>query len=97
MVSCSPPGYTVTWESRLARLVVTVTVTGLPGKTVPDDCDKVTEPMRLDGSETDQDTGPPCAVMVKEPPSKGESTIVVGDTVIVPVTGGDVAVGGLDD
>jgi len=82
------------WEFRLARLVVTVTVTGLPGETVPDVCDKLTEPRRLDGSETDQDTGAPCAVMVKEPPSRGESTIEAGDTVIVPVTGGDVAAGG---
>lgn len=83
--------------STLASLVVTVTVTGLPGETVPDDCDKVTEPMRLAGSETDQDTGPPCAVMMKEPPSRGESTIALGDTVIVPVTGADVVAGGLDD
>ena len=84
-------------ESRLARLVLTVTVTGLPGETVPEDCDKVNELRRVGGTEADQDTGPPCAVMMKEPPSKGESTIVVGATVIVPVTGGDVVVGGLDD
>jgi hypothetical protein len=83
--------------SRLTRLVVTVTVAGLPGETVPDDCDKVTELRSVGGTEADQDTGPPCAVMVKEPPSKGDSTIVAGDTVIVPVAGEDVAAGGLDD
>jgi hypothetical protein len=83
--------------SRLTRLVVTVTVTGLPGETVPEDCDKVTELRRVGGTEADQDTGPPCAVMVKEPPSSGESTIVAGDTVIVPVAGADVAAGGLED
>jgi hypothetical protein len=48
-----------------------------------------TSPIRLDGSEIDQDTGPPDAVMVSVVGPSKLSTIVVGDTETVPgVTAG---------
>lgn len=40
---------------------------------------------------TDQVTGPPEAVSVNEPPSSGDSTIDVGETVRVPAAGAEEA------
>ena len=81
-------------ESRLARLVVIVTVTLWPARSVPDDGDSDTFPIKLAGSAMDQETAPPCAVIVTELPSSGVSTTVAGDTLIVPGAGGGGVVGG---
>jgi hypothetical protein len=83
-------------ESRLARLVVIVTVALWPAWSVPADCDTDTFPIRLAGSAMDHETGPPCAVIVNERPSSGVSTTVAGDTLIVPGAGGGWVAGGLD-
>ena len=64
---------------------------------MPEDGDNVTEPRRLDGSVTDQDTGPPTAEIVNEPPSKGERMIVAGDTVIVAAVAVDADASAPDD
>jgi hypothetical protein len=90
-----PPGLTVMRESRLARLVVIVTVALWPACSVPADRDTDTFPIKLAGSAMDHETGPPWAVIVNELPSSGVSTTVAGDTLIVPGAGGWVA-GGLD-
>jgi hypothetical protein len=82
-------------ESRLARLVVIVTVALWPAWSVPADRDTDTFPIKLAGSAMDHETGPPCAVIVSELPSSGVSTIVAGDTLIVPGAGGGGA-GGFD-
>src|ERR1700728_3524753 len=57
-----------------------VSVTLSPASSVPDDGDTVTSPSRVAGAETDQETGPPLAVSVSDPPSSGLSSTVVGDT-----------------
>src|SRR5690348_84658 len=81
-------------EFRLARLVVIVTVALWPAWSVPADCDTDTFPIKLAGSAIDHETGPPCAVIVSELPSSGVSTIVAGDTLIVPGAGGGWGAGG---
>src|SRR6266404_73458 len=86
--TCTPPGLTVMCESRLARLVVIVTVTLWPARSFPADCDTDTFPIKLAGTAIDQETGPSCAVMVNELPSSGVSTTVAGDTLIVACAGG---------
>lgn len=67
-------------------MIVTVAVP--PALRVPDVGDTVTSPSRLAGAETDQETGPPLAVSVSDPPSNGLSRTVVGDTARVPAAGG---------
>ena len=83
-------------ESRLARLVVIVTVALCPAWSVPADCDTDTFPIKLAGSAMDHETGPPCAVIVNELPSSGVSTTVAGDTLIVPGAAAGRVAGGLD-
>jgi hypothetical protein len=65
-------------------------VTLPPAFRVPDDGDTVREPSRVDGSEIDQDTGPPLSVSVSEPPSSGLSTTVAGETDSVATSDGPV-------
>jgi hypothetical protein len=60
-------------------------VTLCPAVSVPEPWDTLTLPIRLDGSEIDQVTGPPVAVIVIELPSRGVSSSRLGDTLIVPV------------
>jgi hypothetical protein len=68
---------------------VIVTVAVPPALRVPDAGDTVSSPSRLAGAETDQETGPPLAVSVSDPPSNGLSRTVVGDTARVPAEGDD--------
>ena len=72
-------------------MIVTVAVP--PALRVPDAGDTVSSPSRLAGAETDQETGPPLAVSVSDPPSNGLSRTVVGDTARVPAEGDDPLVG----
>jgi hypothetical protein len=103
------PGLTVITESTLATVVLIFTVTLCPAASVPEVRDRRTVPIRLDGSEIDQVTGPPVAVIVIELlPSRGVSSSAVGVTLTVPVAassdggvdgaelaaGGDVGVAG---
>lgn len=83
-----PPGWTVRVVSRLARLEVPIVMVVLaPAARCPDERETVTEPRRLARSEIDQSTGPPSAVSVIFPPSKGVSSTVVAVTDILPVVG----------
>ena len=96
---CCLLGDAVSCESRLTRLVVIVTRMLWPAAIVPDDGETVSWPIRLDGSEIDQLTGPPLALSVIVPPSSGVSTIVVGEMPSVPCAGGEgeAEEGGVDE
>jgi hypothetical protein len=86
-----PPGFRVRFESTEAiPSTVMVTVACWPACNVPELGEASTLPIRLDGSEIDQDTGPFWAVMVSVLPDRALSSTVVGDADSVPaVTAGD--------
>src|SRR5215469_467420 len=98
IATCSLPGFTVSCDSMLVRVVEMAMAALWPACSVPDACDTLIAPIRLGGMEMDQVTGPPFAVIVNEAPSSGASTTVLGDTVSVPAAGGwDVAATGVAD
>jgi hypothetical protein len=84
-VTVWPPGLMVSVESTEARpFTVTETFAVWPAWSVPLAGETFTLPSRLDGSEIDQDTGPPEAEMVNVAGPSKLSTIVDGDTETVP-------------
>ena len=91
-----PPDCTVSsvsCQTRSATVIATVTLS--PALSVPDIGVTFTLPASQSGSEIDHATGPsPPAVSVSDPPCRGSSTTVVGDTDSAPalaVAGGVVA------
>src|ERR1700678_2678489 len=72
-------------------LTVIATFADCPACNVPDAGEKFRLPIRLDGSETDHESGPPEAVIVRMVAPSALSTTVAGETAIVPgVTAGAV-------
>jgi ribulose-phosphate 3-epimerase len=91
-VTTCPPGCTVSWlssESSPDTVIATVAVP--PALRVPDAGLTVSSPSRVVGSEIDQETGPPLAVSVSDPPSSGLSSTSAVDTASVPAAGGAAA------
>ena len=84
-VTISSPGLIVSAVSRVASPVtVTVIVTLCPAAREPEVCDRLTLPRTPDGTEMDQFTGPPFAVIVNELLPAVASVIVDVDTDSVP-------------
>ncbi len=80
-----PPGFTLSVVSSETRLLTEMTTVALcPAFSVPDAGLTLSVPSRLDGSLTDQLTGPPSAVIVTWVPPSVLSTMLVGDTLSVP-------------